>query len=54
MKFKSFKIVKICLIIKIKFLARKLLYKNLFWNHYFSPLYSFMRKGKDLDPDPYF
>jgi hypothetical protein len=44
MKFKSFKIVKICLMIKIKFLERKFLY-------YFTPLDTFMGKGKD--PDPY-
>ncbi len=45
MKFKSFKIVKMCLMIKTKFLTRKLLY-------YFSPLKAFMGKGKDPDPDP--
>ncbi len=36
-KFKSFKIVKICLMIKIKF-------------YYFSLHNTFMGKGKDLDP----
>jgi hypothetical protein len=46
MKFKSCKIVKICLIIKLKFLARKGWY-------YISPLNTFMRKEKDLHPDPY-
>jgi hypothetical protein len=25
----------------------------LFCTHYFSPLYTFMRKGKDPDPNPY-
>ncbi len=55
MKFKSFKkIVKICLTIKIKFLARKFFcIKILFWNPYFSPLKTFMRKGKNPDRDPY-
>ncbi len=43
MKFKSFKIVKLWLMIKIKFLARKFLYD-------FSPLNTFKGKGKDLDP----
>ncbi len=39
MKFKSFKIVKICLTIKIKYLARNFFFiKILFYNHYFSPL----------------
>jgi hypothetical protein len=49
MKFKSFQIVKICLIITLKFLARK------FW-FYFSPLNTFTGKGKDPDlhPDTYF
>ncbi len=42
MKFKSFKIVKICLMIKIKFLARKFFIKILFCNHYFNPLSSEM------------
>ncbi len=42
MAFESFKIVKISLMIKITT-------KVLFFNHYFSPLYTFMRKGKDLD-----
>jgi len=27
--------------------------KILFCKHYFSPLNTFMRKGKDPDPDPY-
>jgi hypothetical protein len=27
--------------------------KFLFFKHYFSPLNTFMRKGKDPDPDPY-
>jgi hypothetical protein len=27
--------------------------KMLFCRHYFSPLNTFMRKGKDPDPDPY-
>jgi hypothetical protein len=47
MKFKSFKIVKICFMIKIKFLARK------FW-YYFRLLNTFMVKGKDPDRHPYF
>jgi hypothetical protein len=38
--------------IKIKFLARTFLIKILFFNHYFSPLYTFMRIRKDPDPDP--
>jgi hypothetical protein len=44
MEFKRFKIVKICLMIKIKFFSRKFLY-------YFSSLNIFM--GKVKDPDPY-
>ncbi len=46
MKFKNFKILKIRLMIKIKFLARKFLY-------YFSMLNSFIGKGRDSHPDPY-
>jgi hypothetical protein len=45
MKFKSFKIVTICSMIKIKFLGRKIMY-------YFSPLNTFVGRGKDPDPDP--
>jgi hypothetical protein len=45
MKFKSFNIEKICLMIKIKLLTRKYLY-------YFSPFNTFMGNGKDPDPDP--
>jgi hypothetical protein len=52
MKFKSFKIVKICLMIKIYFKQECFFIKFLLCNHYFSPLNTFMRKGKDLDPDP--
>ncbi len=52
MKFKSYKIVIICLMIKNKFLARNFC-KILFCNPYISQLHTFMRKGKDLDPDPY-
>jgi hypothetical protein len=26
--------------------------KILFFKHYFSPLNTFMKKGKDLEPDP--
>jgi hypothetical protein len=40
--------------IKLNFLTRKFCIKTLFCNHYgtyFSPLNTFMRKGKD--PDPY-
>jgi hypothetical protein len=37
---------------KIKFLKHFCI-KVLFCNHYFSPLNTFMRKGKDPDPDPY-
>jgi hypothetical protein len=44
MELKRFKIEKICLMTKIKFLARKFLY-------YFSLLNIFM--GKVKDPDPY-
>jgi hypothetical protein len=52
MKFKSFKNVKICLMIKIKFFAEKnFSVKILFCNHYLSPLNICMRKGKK--PDPY-
>ncbi len=34
--------------VKIKFVL-----KILFCNNYFSPHNTFMRKGKDPDPDPY-
>ncbi len=56
MKFKSFKIVKLCLMIKINFFARNFFSYNFIFNHYrySSPLNTFMRKkGKDPDPDPY-
>jgi hypothetical protein len=39
--------------IKTKFFARKFLFKILLCNHYFSPLNTFMKKGKNLDPDPF-
>ncbi len=58
MKFKSFKNLKVCLMIKIKFLARKFLYSNfwkiLFCKHYFISVRSTLlwEKGKDPDPDP--
>jgi hypothetical protein len=51
MKFKSFKTVKICLMIKIKFLARKIFVKIFFCYHYFSPLNTFMRIKKDPGAD---
>ncbi len=51
MNFKGFKIVRICLTIKIKFSARKFCIKISFCNYYFSPLNTSMRKVKD--PDPY-
>jgi hypothetical protein len=38
--------------LKIKFVV-KFCVKMLFCRHYFSPLNTFMRKGKDLDPDPH-
>ncbi len=41
MEFKIFKTVKICLMIKTNFLARKFLYNS-------------MRKGKDTEPDPFY
>ncbi len=47
LNFKSFKIVKICLMIKIKFLQENFCIKILFCNDYFSPLNTFMRKRKD-------
>jgi hypothetical protein len=55
MKFKNFNLVKISLMMKIKFLAKKCCIKILFCKHYFSPLHIFMRKGKDpdMEPDPY-
>jgi hypothetical protein len=37
-------------VLKIKFLL-KLCVKVLFCKHYFCPLNTFMRKGKDSDPD---
>jgi hypothetical protein len=37
--------------IKVNFLARKFFIKIFFCNYYFSPLNTFMLKGKD--PDPY-
>jgi hypothetical protein len=52
-KLKSFKILRICLMIKMNFLARKFLCKKFFGNHYFSPLNTFMRNGKDPEPDPH-
>jgi hypothetical protein len=52
MKFKSFKILKICSVIKIKFLSKNFCINILFCNHYFSPLNLFMKKGQDPDPDP--
>ncbi len=46
MKFKSFQILKICLMIKIKFLARQIFsIKILFCHIYSSPLNTFIRKG---------
>ncbi len=51
MKFKSFKIVEICLMIKTKFLSRKFLVLNFILQPYFSPLDTFIRKGKDLEQD---
>ncbi len=45
MKFKSLEIVKICLIIKIKYLEKN-------FGYHFSPLNTFLRKGKDPDLDP--
>ena len=37
---------------KFNFLL-KFCVKILFCRHYFSPLNTFMRKGKDLEPNPY-
>jgi hypothetical protein len=48
MKFKSFKMIKICLMIKIQFLARNFCFKFYFAT-IFSPLKAFMRKGKNPD-----
>jgi hypothetical protein len=51
MKVKNFKILKLCLMIKIKFIIRKFCIKNIFFfKHYFSPLNTLMSKGKDSDP----
>ncbi len=54
MKFKSFKIVKI-LMIKIKYLARKVLYYNFIFQLLFqSAQHSYeKREGSGSDPDPY-
>jgi hypothetical protein len=38
--------------LKIKFFA-KIVCNILFCRHYFSPLNTFMRKGKDPEPDKY-
>jgi hypothetical protein len=38
---------------KIDFLTRIFCFKILFYNHYFSSFNTFMRRGKDPDPDPY-
>jgi hypothetical protein len=46
MNFISFKIVNKCLMIKIKFLARKFCIKILFRNHYVNPLSTFIKKGR--------
>jgi hypothetical protein len=48
MQIKTFKIVKIGFMIKVKCFARKFLYQNFI---YFSLLNTLMSKGKD--PDPY-
>ncbi len=40
-------------VLKIRFFAKKFCVKILFCKHYFSPLNTFMRKGKDPEPDPY-
>jgi hypothetical protein len=54
MKFKSFNIVKTCSIIKnFNFQQENLCIRILFSNYSFSPLNTFLRNGKDLDPDPY-
>jgi len=37
---------------KFNFLL-KFCFKILFCRHYFSPLYTFMKKGKKPDPEPY-
>ncbi len=50
-KFKSFKIIKNILTIKIKFFATKFFFKIWFCNHYYSPLNTFMRKRKDMESD---
>jgi hypothetical protein len=41
------------LMMKIKFFAKKYFIIISFCKYYFSPLNSFMRKGKDPEPDPY-
>jgi hypothetical protein len=51
MKFESVKIVKICLMIQIKFLAKKVFVLKF----YFATIILvriIMRKGKDSDPEP--
>jgi hypothetical protein len=47
MQFKSFKIVKLCLMIKTKFL-----FKNFILEPLFQSAQQFVRKGKDPDTDP--
>jgi hypothetical protein len=52
MNFKSFKSLKMCLMIEIKYLTRKFLYKSFILKLLFGPFNTFMRKGKDLtDPE---
>ncbi len=46
MKFKSFKIVKICLLIKVKFLAKKFLYNNFILQPLFKSAQYFYQKGE--------
>ncbi len=53
MKFKSFEIVKLCFMIKNKFLARHFLYKNFILQQLFQSTQHFYEKGKNPDPDPY-
>jgi hypothetical protein len=38
---------------KLNFFCQNFVFKILFCRHYFSFLNTFMRKGKDPEPDPY-
>jgi hypothetical protein len=51
MKFKSFEIVKLCFMMKNKFLARHFLYKIFILQQLFQSTQHFCEKGKDPEPD---